>query len=188
MSGDLLEDRRRALEEAFFAKHNDALLQRMREAETTASRRQAIAAASGIADEAVLDKLMSLNISSETVAALSMVPLVAVAWADGSIDERERAAILGGAVDAGLDERGPSYELLGQWLGKPPSPELLAAWKTYIAAVAGALDGAGRQALKGELLGRARGVAEAAGGFLGVGQRVSPAEDAVLKQLEAALP
>lgn len=188
MSGDFMEDRRRALEEAFFAQHNEVLLRRMREADTTASRRQAIAAASGIADEAVLDRLLGLNMSSETAAALAMVPLVMVAWADGDIDERERVAILGGAVDAGLDEQSASYELLGQWLREPPSPELLAAWKIYVAAVAGALDDAGRRALKGELLGRARTVAEAAGGFLGVGRRVSPAEDAVLKQLEAAVP
>ena len=188
MSQDFMEDRRRALEEAFFAKHNEALLQRLREAEVTTSRRQAIAAASGITDDAVLDELMGLNIGSETVAALSMVPLVVVAWADGSIDERERSAVLSGAAAAGLDEDGPSYRLLGQWLRQPPPTELLAAWTAYIKAVAGTLDHAGRRALKDELLNRARAVAEAAGGFLGVGRKISPAEDAALKQLEAALP
>ena len=188
MSRDFIDDRRRGLEEAFFAKHNEALLQRLREVEVSAFRRQAMAAASGITDETVLEKLISLNVSSETIAAISMVPLVAVAWADGSVDERERAAILAATVDAGLDEHGASYALLGQWLREPPRHELLAAWKTYIAAVAGTLDDAGRQALKDELLSQARGIAEAAGGFLGVGRRVSPAEEAVLKQLEATLP
>lgn len=188
MSKDFLDDRRHALEEAFFAKHNEALLRRLREADATASRRQAIAEASGITDGAVLDRLTELGVSSETVAALSMVPLIVVAWADGGIDERERTAILSGAADAGIDKGSPGYEVLGQWLRQPPSPELLAAWEAYIGAVAEALDHAARRTLRDDLLGRARRVAEAAGGFLGVGRMVSPAESATLKRLEAALP
>ncbi len=169
------------------AKHNEALLRRLREADVAASRRQAMSAASGIADDAVLDRLMGLGVSSETVAALSMVPLVAVAWADGSLDEREQTAILSGAADAGVDRNGPSYELLGQWLRHPPPPELLDAWTAYVGAVVGMLDHAARRTLRDDLLNRARLVAEAAGGFLGVGRKVSLAEDAALERLEAAL-
>ena len=188
MSKDFLEDRRHALEEAFFAKHNEALLRRLREADAAASWRQAIATASGIADDAVLDRLMDLGIGSETIAALCMVPLVVVAWADGTIDERERTAILSGAAEAGIERNGPSHEVLGQWLRQPPPPALLAAWTAYIGAVADTLDPAARRTLRDDLLNRARRVAEAAGGFLGVGPKVSPAEGAALKQLEAALP
>lgn len=188
MSKGVLEDRRHALEEAFFAKHNEALLRRLRETDATVSRRQAIAAASGITDDAVLDRLVGLGLGSETVAALSLVPLIVVAWADGGIDERERTAILSGAAEAGIAKDGPGYEVLGQWLRQPPSPELLAAWDAYIGAVADALDHAARRTLKDDLLSRARKVAEAAGGFLGVGRMVSPAESTALKQLEAALP
>ena len=188
MSKDFPEDRRHALEEAFFAKHNEALLRRLREADAMATRRQTLAAASGITDDAVLDRLMGLGLGSETVAALSMVPLIVVAWADGGIDERERTAILSGAVETGIAKDGPGYEVLGQWLRQPPSPELLAAWEAYIGAAADALDQPARRTLKDDLLSRARRVAEAAGSFLGVGRMVSPAEGAVLKRLEAALP
>lgn len=188
MNKDFLKDRRYALEEAFFAKHNEALLQWLREADATASRRQAIAAASGITDDAVLDRLMELGIGSGTVAALSMVPLVVVAWADGSLDERERTAVLSGAAEAGIDKDGPGYELLGQWLRQPLPAGLVDTWTAYIGTVAGGPDHAGRRALRDDLLSRARRVAEAAGGFLGVGRMVSPAESAALKQLEAALP
>ncbi len=188
MTKDFLEDRRHALEEAFFAKHDEALLRKLREADTTASRRQAVAAASGITDDAVLDRLVSLGIGSETVAALSMVPLVMVAWADGGIDERERTAILAGAADAGIDKDSPGYKVLGQWLRQPPPPSLLTAWTAYIEAVSDGLDPAARQALRDDLLSRARRVAEAAGGFLGVGHKMSPAEGTALKRLEPALP
>jgi hypothetical protein len=187
MSGDFLEDRRRALEEAFFAKHNEMLRRRLQEAGEAASRRREAAAATGITDPAVLEKLAGLNVGGDTLAALSLVPLVMVAWADGSIDEAERAAILSAAAGAGLDQRGASYELLNQWLTQRPPAELLATWKAYIEAISGTLDDAARRALKSELLGRARAIAAAAGGILGLGRKVSPAEDAVLKQLEGAL-
>ncbi len=54
--------------------------------------------------------------------------------------------------------------------------------------MAAKLDDAGVQALRADLLGRARRVAEAAGGFLGLGRRVSAAEQAVLERLAAAFP
>jgi hypothetical protein len=184
MSGEFLDDRRRALEEEFFARHNEALRRRLQE---TASRRQEVAAATGITDGATLDKLTALGLGGDTLAAISLVPLVAVAWADGGVDERERAAILSAAAEAGLDKRGASYEVLNQWLAHRPRPELLDSWKGYIGAISGTLDDSGRRALRDKLLGRARAVAEAAGGVLGLGRKISPAEDAVLKQLEAVL-
>jgi hypothetical protein len=48
------------------------------------------------------------------------------------------------------------------------------------------MDAADRNRLKSELLGRARRVAEAAGGFLGLGSKVSRAEEAILTELAAA--
>jgi hypothetical protein len=43
-----------------------------------------------------------------------------------------------------------------------------------------------QHALRDELIGRARHVAEAAGGFLGLGNKVSSAEEAVLEKLAGA--
>jgi hypothetical protein len=63
---------------------------------------------------------------------------------------------------------------------------LLAAWKAYVAGLSRTLDVHAKQALKQDLLGRARVVAEAAGGFLGLGKRISSAEQAVLTELEQA--
>jgi hypothetical protein len=78
--------------------------------------------------------------------------------------------------------------LFEQWLAEPPPPVLLAAWKDYISAFSSTLSQEARRTLKRELLGRARAVAEAAGGFLGLGRKISPAEERVLKQLEGAFP
>lgn len=184
--GEFLGDRRTALEEAFFAKQNDALLRRLREMDEAKQTKAALSAASGITDDGVLDNLAALDIGSDTLAALSLAPLVAVAWADGSMDENERRAAFAQAAEAGVGTQDISHQLFERWLAEPPPPTLLAAWKDYIEAFSSTLSQEARRTLKRELLGRARAVAEAAGGFLGLGRKISPAEERVLEQLEAA--
>ncbi len=186
MSGDGLSDRGRALEEAFFAKQNEMLRQKLHQAGDAKAKREAFASASGITDDAVLDKLIAMGIGVETLAALGLVPLVLVAWADGSIDAKERAAVLAGAAETGLADGQASRELLESWLDKRPAAELLATWTNYIGAISATLDAPAKESLKEDLLGRARAVAEAAGGMLGLGRRVSAAEEGVLRDLEAA--
>lgn len=186
MSDDFLRERKNALEEAFFAAENERLRQRLRDADTAKSKKQALADASGITDDAVLDRLAALNFAGDTLAALSLAPLVLVAWADGGIDERERDAVLAGAAEAGVGKQHVAYPLLDRWLREPPPRDLLTSWVDYIRAASATLDEAGRQALKADLLGRARRVAEAAGGFLGLGRKISASEEAVLQSLETA--
>lgn len=186
MQKEFLADRKKGLEEAFFAEQDATLRRRLREADAVKAKRDALFAASGISDAAALDELVALGITAETLAALSLVPLVAVAWADGEIDAREREAALSGAEQAGLVKGGTGYDLLEGWLAKRPGPDLFAAWKGYVAALSPTLDAHARETLKAEVLGRARAVAEAAGGFLGFGSRVSEAERAALAGLEGA--
>lgn len=182
MSHNPLDDRRDALENAFFARQEAAMRERMREAEQTRTRRESLRAASGLTDEAALDRLDALGVSPETLAALSLVPLVAVAWADGSLDDRERAAVLSGAAEAGVEPGGPAHGLLDRWLSAPPPPELTETWAAYVRA----LDADTRASLRASVTGRARRVAEAAGGVLGIGRKVSAAEEAALSRLDAA--
>lgn len=186
MSNGFLGDRRAALEEAFFAKQNEELRRRLRESDQARRTKEALSAASGITDDAVLGKLLALNISSDTLAALSVVPLVAVAWADGSIDDKERSVAFSKAMEMGLGKDAIGHRLFKQWLTAPPSPALMAAWKDYVGALVASLSPEARPAFRKELLDRARAVAEAAGGILGLVMRVSPAEENVLKELKQA--
>lgn len=186
MSGDFLGDRKAGLENAFFAQQDALLRRQLGEKDDTKTRKAELSTASGITDDAVLTHLLTQNITGATLAALSLVPLVVVAWADGGIDDKERAAVLAGAEQAGLGKGHASYQLFEGWLAKKPAPDLLATWKQYVTALSATLTPDARQSLKTELLGRARSVAEATGGFLGIGQKVSPAEAAALDDLEAA--
>lgn len=186
MGNSVLEQRGRALEDAFFAHQDQDLLDRMRRADRAASRKRVLAAATGIADEALLDAWVTLNIGPQTVAALTLVPLVLVAWADGRLEAREAAALRQAAHDAGLDRNSDAAALLEAWLAAPPPRQMEQAWRDYAHSLAAGLDVPARAALKVETLGRARRVAEAAGGFLGLGPRVSAAEERVLDSLAAA--
>lgn len=186
MTREFLEDHRRALEDAFFAKQDAELIRRLRKGGELGVRKEALSAATGIIDDGLLEKLGAAGIESGTLAALTLVPLVAVAWADGSLDEKERAAVLSAASGAGLEPAGAAYQLLTEWLRRPPEPHLMETWADYIRGTHANLEDDDRQALKVHLLGRARRVAEAAGGFLSRASKVSAAEEAMLAKLESA--
>jgi len=175
----------RSLEDAFFLERDRQLIARKAELRKMAETKEALASVSGIKDPEVLDFLVKLNVRPETVAALSMVPLVEVVWADGKVDDQERQVVLDFARQQGIPEGSVVGELLGRWLEQRPEPALLAAWQLYIEALCERLSAHQRQHLKDELLRNVRAAAEASGGFLGIG-KISSAEKAVLAKLESS--
>ena len=183
---DFLGDRRKALEESFFRKRNDELLQKLKQQAELDSKRNELAMVSGITDEKLLERLARLDLGTEAVAALSLVPMVRVAWADGTLDDKERAAILKAAVEAGVNESSASYHWLLTWLDDAPDQELVSAWMEYTKALCATLEPEDRDAIRDGLLKRCREVAEAAGGILGLTNPVSKPEEAVLAEMQAA--
>ena len=180
-----LEERGRALEDEFFHKENTAKLAAMKAKLENQSNKEELRKASGMTDDGVLDRLVALGMRANTIAALSLVPLVAVAWADGEIQADERTAILQGAHGKGLDEGSEGYELLSGWLSKRPTDALLETWESYIKALAAQLNDEQARLLKSQIVGFAKMVATAAGGILGFG-KVSSKEEAVLSRIEQA--
>ena len=133
---DVLHDRGKALEDIFFLAKDNELLQKLRQQRIDQVTKEDIAAATGITDENLLQRLIEMEINLETLTALSVVPLIEVAWADGEIELNEREAVLQAADEAGIPKGGPGYCLLHDWLEQRPRPEMLAAWKHYVAALA----------------------------------------------------
>ncbi len=186
MGKDSFAGRRNELEERFFREKDMELVRAMREKTATLERKKALTEASGIEHEELLDQLDQLQISAETLAALSMVPLVAVAWADGKLDDKERAAILASADQIGLKDGHPGYALLESWLKQKPDKKLAGVWYDYIDALCDMLTPEAKAELYEDLLGRAKAVAEASGGVLGLGNKISKPEQAVLDELARA--
>lgn len=183
---DTLRMRRKAFEEEFFKREQERLREALRHKDQVTSVADELKAVTGIDDSAILEKLAELGVNVDTLAAIALVPLVEVAWADGKLQEREKEAILSAARELGIDPRHPSYELFSSWLIHRPETRMLDAWSAYVRGLSGQLDPAERADLRDKLLGRARAVAKAAGGFLGLGSKISPEEETALAILENA--
>jgi hypothetical protein len=177
----------RTLEEAFFTKENARLLEQLRAEERKTERRQAMRDAISIKDEALVDHLLELGLGPETVYAVTLIPLAVVAWADGSIQPQERAAILKAAADKGLQPGTPAWQMLESWLSKRPEPKLVEAWKRYVQSLWPSLTAKEHDEIRAIGLDRARRVAEAAGGFLGLTSKISASEQAALDEMARLL-
>jgi len=177
----------RALEEAFFARENARLLEQLRAKAQHEQRRTALREVIRIPDEQLVDHLLELGLGPETVLAVTMVPLAMVAWADGAVHPKEREAILRAAEDNGIAPGSIARQLLEGWLTQPPGAKLVDAWKRYVAAIWPSLSPHEHDEIRQSGLERARSVAEAAGGFLGLGSHVSAKERTTLDEIAKVL-
>jgi len=176
------------LEDAFFIQEDRKIIENLRILRKLEETKGALAEISGIRNDAILEKLVKLEIRPETLASLCVVPLIEVAWADGSIDDQEKKAVLAATDKNGLEQGSFDYSLLEQWLTHKPQPRLLTAWTHYIQGLCEQLTAAEKETLKTEIMGHAKAVAEASGGLLGlgIGNKVSKTEQAMLDNLEKA--
>ena len=181
---EILRDRGKSLEDEFFHREDQRLLERLRDLRAAEASREALSKASGITQPEVLDRLLRLGIQAHTLAALSIVPLIEVAWADRALDAKERRAVLEHAGVGGITAGSPAYELLEAWLERRPSQRLLDAWRDLVRAIRDQIGAEEADRLKAEIVERARVVARASGGVLGLTSKVSRAEAAMLASLE----
>lgn len=184
MSADALEDFGRAIQSAFYEDEGEAFRAALAAEEAAAAG--ALRRATGIDDADLLVRLAELGVRPETLAALTLIPLIETAWADGVMDPKERDAVLSGAVSSGIAEDSASYRLLEIWTIERPAPGLSQAWHEYIAALSASLSASERASLRAKIIGRARRVAEAAGRLLHSAPDVSAEERAVLDAMGAS--
>jgi hypothetical protein len=182
---DFLDDRRAALEDEFFHKENEKKLAKLRQELSAKESKEELKKASGMTDDAVIDKLVGLGLRGTTVAALSLVPLIAVAWADGELQDNERESIMQAANAKGMGPGTPGHEILTSWLVKKPDDTLVDAWQDYMKALMAQLNDEQVRMLKNQIVGFAKVIAESAGGVLGFA-KVSGKEKEVLARIEQA--
>lgn len=180
---DSLSERGRSMEDEFFRREDAKLIEKLRALKNAETTREQLAKATGITSKDVLDKLMALKIGGETAAALSVLPFVEVAWADGSLDPKERAALIEHAKTKGFAPGTTEYALLEEWLTKRPEARFFAAWTQLVHGLCEKLNANEIAQLRTTLVDRAKSVAQASGGILGLGS-VSGPEAAMIKKLE----
>lgn len=174
-----------SLEEAFFIERDRTLIERLAELRKMAKSKEVLATVSGITNEAILERLVHFNIRPETLAALALVPLIEVVWADGEVDEKERATVLEHATSQGIALGSIEHGLLERWLAHRPEASLLDAWQHYVRGLCEHLSAPERDAFKQELLRDVHKAAESSGGLFGIG-RISSQETQVLAKLESS--
>ena len=186
MATDSLDDRRKALEEQFFQQHEKELVQKLKDAAAKKASKAELQKLTGIADEQVLESLSALKLGGAATLVMSLYPVIAVAWADGKIDEEEKKAIMEASKSIGLEKGSAAWEYLQKWIEEKPESSWATLWSDYVKALCAKMKPDDKAMLKATVLGRATTVAEASGGFLGVVFRISGSEKKVMEKLAKA--
>jgi hypothetical protein len=183
--GDALSERGRSLEEAFFKHRDQELLQKLRGELDSFEESKKLAHVSGIVAERVLQHLVAAGVRAETLAAVSLIPMVEVAWSDGAVSPEERDAVLNAAAKQGIHADSASHGLLKEWLTYRPDSHVISAWKEYVQEVSRMMPPESLAEMRKQMLDRCRKVASAAGGFLGL-STISKVEQATIESFEQA--
>lgn len=186
LSSDALHERAKALEDAFFFERDRELIAQLERKYTAEETEKLLATATGIADKLALKEVTGVQAGVQVLAAMALLPLVEVAWCDGTVAASEKAAILKAAQGLGIAADSRADQLLHNWLDRRPSAEAVSKWKEYVRAICATLKPETVAKLKQGVIDRAATIAQAAGGILGFGDKISAAERTKLSELAQA--
>lgn len=191
MTDDILHERGRAMEAQWARQRDEELIQKLRERAKLDEISRALAKKLRVDDPALRQRLIDLGVTHDTGPALFLVPLVAVAWADGKVSDREKDAILEMAAARGVEPATPVHDQVLEWLLRPPPKELLDAALEVLRAGISVLPDAERAQRVEAYDASFRRVAEASGGGLGrvvgLASGISPEEEALIERMVAVL-
>ena len=184
-----LDKQRQAMHDAFFADRDQELLEFLDQVQLgeQQQRQDALQQAAGVKDPEVLARLERLGVGPSAMTAFALLPLVRLAWADTKVSQGEFAALLKASEEDGIVYGTPSYRLLSRWLDERPSESMVEAWIAYAEALSRELDESSLEVLRQATIERAKRIAEASGGILGLGDRTSHDERNALLDLQRAL-
>lgn len=154
-------------EEEYFHRQDAELIEELRRRAAFEERRQRFTEACQTANPRILDALERLGYNQTTIELLYFVPLVHVAWIDGSISEAERNRIVVTAALHGLRENIPAFQQLTEWLDHRPPDTFFEGTLHVLRALLDELPEAQRVSRRDSLLRSMREVAFASCGLLG---------------------
>ena len=188
---DRFAERGRSLEDDYFRKKDQELIEKMRSAAAAEKARAELGQARaemgqrvGITDPALLQELDALGFTPETVVLLPLVPAVQMAWAEGGVSPAERALLVQLARSRGIDEGSAADRKLAEWMSTRPGQQVFANATRLIRAM---LASSGAHDLTADdLVKQSEAIAAASGGMLGM-NRVSAEERQLLTALASEL-
>jgi hypothetical protein len=180
-------DRRRVHEDEYFRKRDQDLVEQARVRAEDEAALQRLAEAAGIHDDDILRGLQRLQYTPDTVTLLHVMPLIEVAWADGTVSDPEYDAVVVAARVRGVEPGSQADRQLAQWLESPPSAGLPQGSLQLLGALLRTRPGDERADAIQDLRGSCAAVASASGGVFGfrpVSDKEQRVVDRILHELE----
>ncbi len=155
-------------------------LRRERELESLRRTERAGIAASLSTSEEVANEAMELGFSAETARVMPLLPLIQVAWADGSVSVAEEKSVLELAEARGIEKGSAAHDFLSMLLVEQPSDLFFERVNRVLAHMISADPDSWIKKSVPELC---KEVANASGGFFGFGNRISEEEEQLIEEL-----
>jgi tellurite resistance protein len=175
-------------EELYFAAQDQEARRRLREKlagnASGLEEQQEIAKSMGTADVSVAEKVKALGFDGDSARVFDLIPLIHVAWADGSVQRGERAAIFKVLHKRGIEENSEAWRTIASLLEEAPS----ASWMRQSLAVLREVTG-GISARSQEIVDLCIAVASASGGILGLGlgKKIDAEERELIEEIVGTL-
>lgn len=174
-------------EEAYFKaleiEQRRKLREKLEAAAKELSDKQAIAESVKTDDLDLAERIKALGFSGDSARVFDLLPLVHVAWADGSVQKSERAAILRVLETRGVAPGSDAFVLMESLLEERPSDDYMSQSLAVLKELLAQGDG-DRGA---QLVDLCQVVASSAGGFLGLGAKISQGERELIETIAGQL-
>ena len=191
MTNEIFKDRERANEAAYFRQEEARLLESLRKRAPLDEIAKALGEKLQVDNPELLEKVRLLGLKPESAPALLLAPLVQVAWAEGSVTNKEAETVLRLIQQRGIEADTPAYGQIIAWLENRPSDELFDTSVEVIKYGFDVLPAAEREERIKRIVEACNEVAEASGGglvkVLGLGSGVSGVEAHTLDTIAATL-
>ncbi len=181
-NNEFLSERGRSLEDDYFRRRDQELLDKIRRASEADQARPDLGAKTGVTDPEVIQALIDLGYNPENVALLPLVPVVQMAWAEGGVSAAERDLIVKLARSRGIEPGSPADQRLDESLTTRPSDSFFERVNGLIRAVLSADSSVSKALTADDLVKHAEAIAAASGGILGIG-KISAEERALLASI-----
>jgi len=125
------------------------------------------------------DVVAALGFTGNRTKIFDLMPMVHIAWADGTVSRKERATILNVVKSRGIAPGSDAFQMVESMLEEQPSKAFMDETMAILKQTLDGKEGA-------SLVELCIGVAEASGGFLGIGESVDPEERAKIEEIARA--
>lgn len=183
---DAIRDRGRSLEEDYFRKKDQELVEKMRRAAAADEARRELSRTTGLADPELLVEVEALGFTPETASLLPLVPVIQMAWAEGGVTDEERRLVIRLARSRGIAEGSAADRRLSEWLSRRPGADVFTRATRLVRAMLAARGQEPGALTADDLVKYCESIAAASGGIFGM-KRISAEERSLLETLAADL-